>query len=331
MGVLRVNIEKIKYDGYRIGIPVPFPMKYVYCYLFKQNDGYALIDVGFNYSEARETWGKVFDYLNIHFSDIKTIYLTHFHPDHTGLSGWMQELTGADVYIHDIDAEMMERVWGENSVQTLKMKDMILDHGVPEQLSEKIILYMEKLRKNVLPLPKMQTIGHEVQFAQRNWKVIHTPGHSSGHVCFYQQDEGVMIAGDMILDRITPNISVWPGASQNPLHEYMESLRMLKTLTISIAYTSHHSAVEHIDQRIDELIAHHDERLLKIEELAKGKTAFEIAEVLFSHKNLTPHQWRFAIAETIAHLNYLEQENRIEWEGTRPMVYKKRVNVLGQK
>ncbi|PMC37900.1 MBL fold metallo-hydrolase [Bacillus sp. UMB0899] len=325
-----MNIEKIKYDGYRIGIPVPFPMKYVYCYLFKQNDGYTMIDVGLNYSEAREAWAKVFEFLTIQFSDIKTIYLTHFHPDHTGLAGWMQELTGADVYMNDIDAEMMERVFGENSVQTVKLKEMILNHGVPEQLSEKIIMHMEKLRKSVLPLPKLKKIGLEVQFGHKIWKVIHTPGHSSGHVCFYQEDDKTMISGDMILDKITPNISVWPGASQKPLHDYMGSLRMLKTLSIKTAYTAHHVSIEQVNDRIDELIAHHHERLAKIENLARGKTAFEIAEVLFSHKNLTPHQWRFAIAETIAHLNYLEQENRIECQGTSPIIYHEKVNVSHQ-
>lgn len=239
----------------------------------------------------------------------------------------MQKLTGANVYMNKIDADMMERVWGENSVQTILMKDMILNHGVPEQLSEKIILHMEKLNKNVLPLPKVEKIGKEVQFGERLWKVIHTLGHSTGHICFYQEEEQIMIAGDTILEKITPNISVWPGASQEPLHDYLDTLRKLKNLSIKIAYTSHHSPITNVNERIDELIVHHKERLNKIEELSQSKTAFEIAEVLFSHKSLNPHQWRFAIAETIAHLNYLKKEKRIDCQGTRPMIYKRKVNV----
>lgn len=323
-----MTIEQIEDIGYRIGIPVPFPMKYVYCYIFKQEDGYVLIDVGLNYHEARETWEKAFRFLEINPKEINTIYLTHFHPDHSGLAGWMQELTGANVYMHDIDAQMIERVWGKDSVQTTHMKEMMLNHGVPEQLSEDIIKHMEKLNKNVLPLPKVETIDSEIQFAGKVWKVIHTPGHSTGHICFLQEEEQILIVGDTVLEKITPNISVWPGASQKPLHDYIDTLQKLKKLSVKIAYSAHHSPITEFKQRIDELILHHEERLERIEKLAENKTAYEIAEVLFSHKNLNPHQWRFAIAETIAHLNYLEQEKRIEQEGIRPIISKRKVNVL---
>jgi glyoxylase-like metal-dependent hydrolase (beta-lactamase superfamily II) len=286
-----------------------------------------LIDVGLNDSEARETWKKAFAYLSIDPTEITTIYLTHFHPDHTGLAGWMQELTGARVYMHDIDARMLERVWGKDSVQTAHMKEMVLNHGVPEQLSEEIITQMDKLNSSVLPLPKVDIIGSEVQFADLVWKVIHTPGHSSGHICFLQEEEQILIVGDTVLEKITPNISVWPGASQKPLHEYIDSLQKLKLLPVKIAYSAHYSPIIKFKQRIEELILHHEERLNKIEKLAENKTAYEIAEILFSHKFLNPHQWRFAIAETIAHLNYLEQEMRIEHEGSRPIIYKRHVNV----
>lgn len=322
-----MNIAQIEDIGYRIGIPVPFPMKYVYCYLLKQDDGYVLIDVGLNYSKARETWEQVFEYLAINPKEIRTIYLTHFHPDHSGLAGWMQGLTGARVYMHEIDAKMLERVWGKDSMQSTRMKEMVLNHGVPEKLSEEIMIHMDKLNNSVLPLPIVEIIGDKVEFSGLVWQVIHTPGHSEGHICFLQEEEQILIAGDTVLEKITPNISVWPGSSQKPLHEYIESLQMLKELPVKVAYSAHHTPITQFKQRIDEIILHHDERLDKIEKLAENKTAFEIAEVLFAHKSLNPHQWRFAIAETIAHLNYLEQEMRIEHEGTRPIIYKRKVNV----
>jgi glyoxylase-like metal-dependent hydrolase (beta-lactamase superfamily II) len=323
-----MNIEQIENGGYRIGIPVPFPMKYVYCYLFKQQDHYVLIDVGFNYQTAREAWQEVFTQLNISPTEIKIIYLTHFHPDHSGLSGWMQQLTGADVYMHEIDMNMIERVWGENSVQTTSMKEMLLDYGVPAQLSEEIIEHMEKITKHVLPLPTVSPIGRQVEFGEKKWHVIHTPGHSAGHICFYQEEDQILIAGDHVLDKITPNISVWPGASQEPLHEYIESLLKIKQFPAKKVYSAHGKVIEDLVTRVDELISHHEERLSKIEALADMKSAFEIAEVLFAHKELSPHQWRFAIAETLAHLYFLERENRVSRAGTRPIMYTKKVNVV---
>ncbi|WP_449539000.1 MBL fold metallo-hydrolase [Ferdinandcohnia sp. Marseille-Q9671] len=316
-----MNIEKIEFDGYRIGIPVPFPMKYVYCYLFKQNDGYVMIDVGLNYRAARDAWQEVFDSLGIVPKDIHTIYLTHFHPDHSGLAGWMQQLTGADLYMHEIDAEMLHRVFGENSLQTKRVKEMVVQHGVPENLSDAIIDHMENLNRSVLPLPVMKPIGDTIEFGERQWSVIHTPGHSAGHVCFYQKEEGILIGGDHILEKITPNISVWPGASQHPLHEYIDSLRKVKTHPIRKIYSAHNLPVLNVNQRVDEILEHHDERLSYIESLAIHKTAYQIARVLFAHKDLTPHQWRFAIAETIAHLNYLEREGRITKQKKDPITY----------
>lgn len=317
-----MNIEQIDLNGYRIGIPVPFPMKYVYCYLFENNHDYVLIDVGFNYKAAKEAWEEVFKQLNIKPTNIKTIYLTHFHPDHSGLTGWMQELTGANVYMHEVDAKMIDRVWGKESVQTMHMKERILDHGVPKQLSDDIIEHMEMITNHVLPLPITQYIGEQVELGGKEWNVIHTPGHSDGHICFYQEEEQVLIAGDHILDKITPNISVWPGASQKPLHDYIDSLKKVKSLKVKKAWSAHGSPIENVSERVDELIHHHEDRLTKIEALSNEKTTYEIAEVLFAHKELTPHQWRFAIAETMAHLYYLVHENRIQEEGNRPVLYK---------
>ncbi|WP_077620768.1 MBL fold metallo-hydrolase [Bacillus sinesaloumensis] len=316
-----MNIEKIECGGYRIGIPVPFPMKYVYCYLFKQDDGYVMIDVGLNYREARDAWLEIFDHLGLVPRDIHTIYLTHFHPDHSGLSGWMQQLTGAALYMHEVDAEMITRVWGEGSSQVEKMKEMVLQHGVPEDLADGIAEHMEKLHKNMLPLPFPNPIGDKIELGNKQWSVIHTPGHSAGHVCFYQEEEELLIGGDHILERITPNISVWPGASQHPLHEYIDSLRKVKAYSIQKIYSAHHAPVLNVGERIAELIYHHEERLAYIESLADHQTTYEIAKVLFSHRELNPHQWRFAIAETIAHLNYLEREGRILKHRQDPIVY----------
>ncbi|MFS0820200.1 MBL fold metallo-hydrolase [Bacillus sp. 1P02SD] len=316
-----MNIEKIEFGGYRIGIPVPFPMKYVYCYLFKQNDGYVMIDVGLNYRAAREAWQEVFDRLGITPRDIHTIYLTHFHPDHSGLSGWMQEQSGAELYMNEIDARMIDRVWGEGSKQVARMKEMVLQHGVPEDLADGIADHMEKLGQNVLPLPVAKPISDTIEFGDKQWIVIHTPGHSEGHVCFFQEEEGILIGGDHILEKITPNISVWPGASQHPLHEYIDSLRKIGQYPIKKIYSAHHSPVLNVKERINELIQHHDERLAYIESLADYKTTYEIAKELFSHRELNPHQWRFAIAETIAHLNYLEREGRSVKQGQHPIIY----------
>ncbi|TDK62377.1 MBL fold metallo-hydrolase [Bacillus salipaludis] len=318
-----VTIEKIVFNGYRIGIPIPFPIKYVYCYLFKQQDGYVLIDVGYNNNRGKTAWEDAFRELHMEPGEIKTIYLTHFHPDHAGLAGWMHQLTGAPIFMHEIDAKMMEHVWGENSSQARNIKKMVIEHGTPQELAGEIEKQMDVLVHHVQPLPAIHTITDQVVFANREWKVIHTPGHSTGHICFFQEEERVLISGDHILEKITPNISVWPGASQTPLHDYINSLHRVADLQAKIAFTAHRRPIGNVNERIKELLQHHEERLESILALAQNRTAFEVAGDLFAHKELTPHQWRFAIAETIAHLDYLSIENRAEKIMGFPIKYEK--------
>ncbi|WHY66161.1 MBL fold metallo-hydrolase [Neobacillus sp. SuZ13] len=318
-----VTIEQIELNGYRIGIPIPFPMKFVYCYLFKHDSHYVLIDVGYNNKRGRAAWEEAFQELNIHPNEIKTIYLTHFHPDHAGLGSWMQQLTGAQLYMHEIDAQMMEHVWGDESRQAENIKEMVLEHGTPLVLADEIERQMELLIDHIRPLPSISIIAKQVEFAGKEWQVIHTPGHSTGHICFYQDEEQILISGDHILDKITPNISVWPGASQTPLHEYINSLHQISQLPVKKALTAHGIPVDHVNKRIDQLLDHHEMRLSAMEEMAHGCTAFEVAEASFAHKELTPHQWRFAIAETIAHLDYLSIENRINKVIGSPIKYQR--------
>lgn len=318
-----MKIEKIDFNGYRIGIPIPFPMKYVYCYLFKQDDHFVLIDVGYNNKQGKAAWEEVFQEQNIQPSQIKTIYLTHFHPDHAGLAGWMHQLTGAPVYMHEIDARMMEHVWGNESKQARNIKEMVFEHGTPEVLAEEIQKQMELLINHIRPIPTISIIGEQVKFADREWEVIHTPGHSTGHICFFQEAEKVLISGDHILDKITPNISVWPGASQVPLHDYINSLQKLKDLQAKRAFPAHGMPIDQVNDRINQLINHHETRLSVMAEMAQNRTAYEVAEEIFAHKELTPHQWRFAIAETIAHLDYLSIENRVKKVIGLPIKYEK--------
>ncbi|WP_079525771.1 MBL fold metallo-hydrolase [Halobacillus hunanensis] len=317
-----MNLTKIEGIGYRIGIPVPFPMKYVYCYLLPSEDSYVLIDTGYNYRKAREAWEEVFAQLSIPPASIRAIYVTHFHPDHSGLAHWMQVKTGAQVYMHASDKEMMERVWGKESVQTTRIEEMMEGHGVPAALSSEIASHMDNMSQHMRPLPEIHELDHEPVFMDSSWQVLHTPGHSDGMICFYNEQEQKMFSSDLILNPITPNISVWPGASQQPLHDYHLSLQKIKSLPVETAYTAHGDLIHHVKERIDELIAHHDQRLEQMQALADGRTAYQIASTVFAHRDLTPHQWRFAMAETIAHLHYLAEEKRIRtWKDREGTVY----------
>ncbi|ALS23694.1 MBL fold metallo-hydrolase [Paenibacillus naphthalenovorans] len=306
-------MEQIRKGLFRIPIPVPFPMKYIYCYLAIGQQGIVMIDAGFNYKDAQEAWKQAFTELKIQPKDIEVIYLTHFHPDHFGLSGWMQEWTGALVYISEADMAMVDRAWRNGDVQAKLVGQMGKENGVPESLAEQIVEHMLKLHDHVLPLPELRPMTMtEVRLGDELWQVIPTPGHSDGHRCFYQSENRLLLAGDHILDKITPNISLWPGGRSNPLEDYVQSLQQTAALDISLALPAHGKLIDNIPQRVSQLLEHHQQRLEQMRGLVRqGRTAYEVASDVFRHKELTPHQWRFAMAETLAHLECLAFQGRL--------------------
>lgn len=118
--MLHKEIETVGDGIYRVPIPVPFPMKYVYCYVCREADGWSLIDVGFRWPEAMRAWEAAFRQLGIKPRHIRAIYITHFHPDHFGLAGWMQQQTEAPIWISEPDYAMAERVWGKRAPKRAK-------------------------------------------------------------------------------------------------------------------------------------------------------------------------------------------------------------------
>lgn len=300
-------IQQIDESFYRVAIPVPLPLKYVYCYAFKEKDGWSIVDSGLNYEESKQAWKQVFEELGISKERVNTIVITHFHPDHFGLSGWLQQKTGASVFMSHKEADMVKKFWSKNSIQADKVGVMCRENGVPTNLADDIVSHMKRLGKAVLPLPEISLLEKEtIHLGGTDWDVIAAPGHSDGLFCLYDKEKQRLIAADHILDRITPNISIWPDCESNPLHKYFQSLEKIKKFPIKLTLPAHGRLIDNLSMRVDEIINHHELRLKKMKDLAKnGATAYDVAFYIFQHKKLTPHQWRFAIAETLAHLEYL--------------------------
>ncbi|KKB36638.1 MBL fold metallo-hydrolase [Bacillus thermotolerans] len=314
-----MDIQQIDETTYRLPIPVPFPMKYVYCYLFKEPSGWTIVDTGVNYPPAKEAWEEAFAELGVAAGSVQRIYLTHFHPDHFGLAGWLQEKTDAAVYISEEDFHMSRRVWGKDSRQAEHIAVMCKQNGVPDELTEQIKQQMEKLQKNVAPLPNLTVLKEaHVILGGVSWEVIKTPGHSDGLICFFQPEKQLLLAADHVLDKITPNVSLWPGASRNPLQDYLRSLDKVCALNVNKALPAHGGLIADLSGRVEEIMAHHEERLKNMFQLSHdGKTAYEVASEVFRHKELNAHQWRFAMAETLAHLEFLVSRGELtRQEGT---------------
>jgi glyoxylase-like metal-dependent hydrolase (beta-lactamase superfamily II) len=299
----------------QVKIPIPFPIKFVNCYLIREPGGCFLIDAGLNYERGRDTWVDFFQKEGMEFSDLKGILITHFHPDHFGAVGWLQERSGAKVYMSRIELERARMFWNPDVPFNRIDIGHLVENGIPARLAEQI---GQSMGQNfdygwVKPDPVVETIadGEKLAISGLIWDILVTPGHSDGHVCLYNPERKIIFAGDQLLPGITSNVSFFPGALPNPLKDYLQSLCRLKSLDIEVVLPAHGDIFKRAGKRVDELLKHHRERLELICRAADGgKTAFEVSQEVFS-SNLSLDDTRFALGETLAHLKYLVHEDRL--------------------
>lgn len=299
---------------FQIKIPLPFPLSSICAYALKGIDGWTIIDSGLHSQETEEIWINFLDQQNSTWSDIGKIILTHYHPDHYGAAGWLQQKSGAPVYMSKTDYQAANLFWHHDYDMGITMQNFYLLHGMPNDLAEKMIFHLNEFLPWVHPKPRVTYLedGDYIKLGNDDYLVIATPGHSDGHICFYQREKKILFSGDHILPKITPNISLWPEETdRNPLKSFIASLEKIKKYEIEITYPAHKTIISDVYTRIKEILIHHQERLdLVIEWIGNGATGYQVCEKMFGN-NLSVHQLRFAMAESLAHLAYLEGEKRL--------------------
>ncbi|CAN5118199.1 MBL fold metallo-hydrolase [soil metagenome] len=275
----------------RLTLPLPTGPKHVHCYVV---DG-TLFDTGLGLGEA--PWESV---------EVERIAITHFHPDHVGGAEAAAEATGAAVFQGGLDYAQCERVWGSNDWPE-RIAAWFVQHGVPGPVAEDLIaqghVFAPFIRYAIDP--ELLYEGSELE----GWNVIELPGHADGHLGFLR--DGVLIAGDHLLRRITPAVGLYPESRPDPLGDYLASLERTIALAPRIVYPGHGDPIEDAAARARELIEHHRVRLDQTAAaLSNGScTAYEVSLALFGQE-LGPTQRRFAVAETLSHLERLVREGR---------------------
>ncbi|MCL6477715.1 MAG: MBL fold metallo-hydrolase [Peptococcaceae bacterium] len=296
-----------------VKLPLPFGPDYVNCYLLKGKNGWSIIDTGINCPTSTAVWEKKFKDLGLKYSDIEGIYLTHLHPNHYGASGWLQALTGAPVYMNRTESISVEQIWKKERTIIPVVGELFKENGMPPSLIADVLDSMAEVWKITQPHPTISFLsdGEMLELGGRLFEVIHTPGHSDGHISFFNKDEGILISGDHLLPKASSNISLWPTSHPNPIGLFMNSLVKTGNMPVKLVLPAHGPCFANCSERVAELLDHHRIRLARIEEMTgNGTNAYQICVKLFG-TDLSLHEIRFTLMETLAYLAYLESRSKV--------------------
>ena len=305
---------------YQLKVPIPNnPLGWVLPYLIPGDDGYTLVDSGWNTPEAFDALENELKELSLTFDDIKRLVVTHVHPDHYGLAGRIKEVCGAQVIIHQRERDFIRSRYREPEQLLERMAAWLLENGVPRDEMPDLQQSSMPMRAFVVATEPDAVLwgGETLDFGFYKFEVLWTPGHSPGHVCFYERTQRIILTGDHVLPTITPNVSLHPQQMGNPLGDYLASLQRLEPLEVDDVLPAHEHAFKDLRGRLREIAEHHHQRLDEMLAVIGDRraTAYDIASgvvwTIGTFDSFSPWMRRAALGETLAHLEYAVYEGRL--------------------
>jgi glyoxylase-like metal-dependent hydrolase (beta-lactamase superfamily II) len=306
------TVQKVAPDILWLRMPLPFDLDHINLYLLEDgNDGYALIDTGIGTSRVEELWETLLAKLT---KPISKVIVTHMHPDHIGMAGYLIEKFRVPLYMSHSEYFVARALSaGSRGASDWQDDEYLVRCGMSEE-------YVAKAKSNrkenkgvgqvIRPIPlqfECLKEGDSIRIGHDRWQVMIGRGHSPEHVCLYSEQRGMLISGDHVLPGISPNIGVYstePNA--NSLDMYLSTLPQFLALpSNTLVLPSHKQPFLGLHTRVNELIEHHHAHLNSLREFCQqAKTIKDCLPVLFK-RELNPHNMYFAVAEAFSHLNYL--------------------------
>jgi glyoxylase-like metal-dependent hydrolase (beta-lactamase superfamily II) len=299
-------------------MPLPFALNHINLWLLDDGPSWTVVDCGYAMPETTALWERIFAE-HLDGKPVGRIIVTHYHPDHIGLAGWLAERWQAPLWISEKEWLHARMMTGEAAADyAASARGFALRAGLNEEDSDLFARRHSSYRRGVPSVPAFYRRigeGSAIEIGGREWRVIVGEGHAPELACLYCAETGVLIAGDQILPRISPNISVPPHEPEgDPLARYLRSLSKLRSALPpeTLVLPSHNLPFHGVHERIDELASHHDERCAEVVGACRSPmSAAELVPLLF-RRRLDRHQTAFALGETIAHVHYLIGQGEIE-------------------
>jgi glyoxylase-like metal-dependent hydrolase (beta-lactamase superfamily II) len=306
-----------------VRLPLPFALDHVNVWLVDGADGWTLVDCGLAWAPAREALAAALD-ATLRGRPLRRVLVTHYHPDHVGLAHWACGRHGARLLMPRAEW-LLARVLGADRAPALPAlwRRFYAAAGLPAEPARLL-----EERGNAYPrgVPAVPDAAHRLRGGDRvslggpgAWAAHTTGGHAPEHASLWRARDRVLLAGDAVLPRISPNVSVWPGEPDaDPVADFLAGLRQLAALddrpddAPALVLPAHGAPYRGLARRCAELAAHHAERLALVEGACRAapRTAWEVTTLLFP-RPLDAHQLSFAVGEAVAHLNHLVAAGRL--------------------
>ena len=252
------------------------------------------------------------------------LIVTHFHPDHIGLAGWLCEKFDLPLLISQTSYLGCLNISLSPAALDAKVyRDFYLRHGLDEATTARVATQGHGYLKMVTPLPPTffrLVAGDRLRIGGRDFSVLSSDGHAPEQIMLYCAGENLFFAADQVLEKITPNVSVWAVEPDgDPLGLFFRSLQALKALPDdALVLPGHRLPFRGLHARCDQLMAHHEERCAMIADACRAApcSVSDLLPAVFPRVT-DPHQMSFAFAEVFAHVNFMLRREELLWAPPR--------------
>ena len=278
--------------------------------------GFTIVDTGLNTDATTAAWEAAFAGA-VGGGPVERVIVTHMHPDHCGLAGWLARRFAARLWMTRLEY-LTCRLMAADPMQSPPVDgiDFYVGAGWDAAAIQRYTERFGAFGQMIQPLPasyRRIADGETLSIGGREWRVVVGSGHSPEHACLYCPALKLLISGDQVLPRISSNVSVYPTEPDaDPLGEWLRSLAAIKACVPDdvLVLPAHNSPFIGLHARIDALLAHHGEGLLRLERLlTEPRRAVDVFPALFS-RPIGASALGMATGEAVAHLNRLERVGR---------------------
>lgn len=302
-------------------MPLPFALDHINLWLLddtgSEGPGHAIVDCGIADATTRGYWEAIFASLQ---APVRRVIATHMHPDHIGNAAWLVERWGCPFHCSMTDYAMARGLiaapsgsGGDAAARHFRL------HGLMDAADIERIRHRGDHFANMVPAvpPSFKRLMDDqpITIGHRTWRTIAGWGHAPEHMALWCEALGVLISGDMVLPRISTNVSVWDMEPEaDPLGLFLKSLARYEALPAdTLVLPSHGKPFTGLHTRIRQLREHHDARLAEVREAcaAAPQSAADLLGLLFRRK-LDLHQTTFAMGEALAHLHWLWHRGELQ-------------------